>query len=230
MPSKNRCKRIPRSTGVTIFLAVLITGALALLLPAASVLMALRDTTANEITGILGGSTRQTVTIDGDPARFDPVASLNQVMSLAGPGARLEVLRTAGVRRDGTLDLTAAYSPAPSATYELHRDAPAPKNAPPVGAGGSADGRWYQSLRIEAAKPGRRRRATLLVRQQRTRPRCGRRVRQTRPAPCAATGVRLRPAVGCGHCARRAERCGRADPLRCARLHIQHSWNFQPPL
>lgn len=81
-------------------------------------------------------------------------------MSLAGPGARLELLRAAGVRRDGTLDLTAAYSPAPSATYELHRDAPAPKTAPPVGAGGSTDGRWYQSLRVEASKPGRRRQVT----------------------------------------------------------------------
>lgn len=103
---------------------------------------------------------RQTAVIDGDPARFDPVAGLNQVMGLAGPGARLELLRASGVRRDGTIDLTAAWSPAPYAAYELHRDAPAPKTAPPLGAGGSADGRWYQSLRVEAAKPGRRRQVT----------------------------------------------------------------------
>lgn len=155
MPSRD--KRIPRCAGVTILWAVLAAGALAFLLPAASVLMALRDTTANEITGIPGGPTWQTVTIDGDPARFDPVAGLDQIMSLAGPGARLELLRAAGVRRNGTLDLTAAYSPAPSATYELHRDAPAPKTAPPVGAGGSTDSRWYQSLRVDALNPGKRR-------------------------------------------------------------------------
>lgn len=103
---------------------------------------------------------RQTVIIDGDPAHFDPVAGLKQVMSVAGSGAHLERLRATGVRRDGTIDLTAAYSPAPSAAYELHRNAPAPKIAPPPGAGGSADGRWYQSLRAEASKPGRRRQVT----------------------------------------------------------------------
>lgn len=121
------------------------------------------------VAGVLGavllidgwiGAAEQTVAIEGDPARFDPVAGLPQVMTVAGATARLERIHAAGVRRDGTLDLTAGYVPAPRATYSLYRDAPPPDPAPPVGAGGSLDGRWYQSLRIEAYRPGQRRQVT----------------------------------------------------------------------
>jgi hypothetical protein len=140
--------------------AALAAGAVGLLLLATPVMKILRDVTANEMAATPDASTRQTVAIDGDPARFDPVTAFDQVMSLAGSGARLEQLRSTRVRRDGTIDLTADYFPAPSATYDLHRDAAAPKTAPPVGGGGSADGRWYQPLRAEASKPGRRRQVT----------------------------------------------------------------------
>jgi hypothetical protein len=67
----------PRSAGATILWVALVAGALALLLPAALALMSLRDITANGMSGTPGGSTRQTVTIGGDPARFDPIAGLN---------------------------------------------------------------------------------------------------------------------------------------------------------
>lgn len=109
------------------------------------------------------GAAEQTIAIEGDPARFDPVAGLPQVMAVAGAGARLESIQAAGVRRDGTLDLTARYTPAPRATYALFRDAAPPDPAPPVGAGGSLDGRWYQSLRIEAYRPGQRRQVTRIT-------------------------------------------------------------------
>lgn len=108
----------------------------------------------------LGSPERQTVAVAGDPARFDPVAAYRQISALAGPGARLESLRATGVRRDGTMDLTATYDQPPHATYELHREAPAPVPAPPVGAGGSIDGRWFQSLRVDAYRAGQERQVT----------------------------------------------------------------------
>jgi hypothetical protein len=107
-----------------------------------------------------GANARRTVEIAGDATRFDPVAGLDQAIALAGPGARLEGLRASGVRRDGTQDLTATYTPAPHATYSLYRDAPPPVPAPPLGAGGSADGRWYQSLIVQAYRPGQQRQVT----------------------------------------------------------------------
>lgn len=130
------------------------------------------------VAGVLGalllvdgwmGAAEQTIAIEGDPARFDPVAGLPQVMRVAGAGARLERIHAAGVRRDGTLDLTAGYTPAPRATYSLVRDAQPPDPAPPIGAGGSLDGRWYQSLRIEAYRPGQRRQVTRISGNSRVR-------------------------------------------------------------
>jgi hypothetical protein len=113
-----------------------------------------------DLAEMAGAPERESARIAGDPARFDPVAGLGQALALAGPGARLERLDAYGVRRDGTLDLTAGYTPAPRATYQLHRPAPAPDPAPPVGAGGSAVGHWYQAIRVEAYRPGQRRQVT----------------------------------------------------------------------
>ena len=112
------------------------------------------------LAGAAGGDTRKTAAVAGDASRFDPVAALDQVLALAGPGARLEQLSTSGVRSDGTLDLTATYTPAPRASYTLHREVPAPADAPPLGAGGSRDGRWYQALRVDAYRPGQMRQVT----------------------------------------------------------------------
>ena len=113
-----------------------------------------------DLAEMAGAPEREGAEIAGDPARFDPVAGLGQALALAGPGARLERLDAYGVRRDGTLDLTARYTPAPRVTYQLHRPAPAPDPAPPVGAGGSQDGNWYQAIRVEAYRPGQRRQVT----------------------------------------------------------------------
>lgn len=116
--------------------------------------------TIGDLTAAAGAPARQTVEIEGDPARFDAVAGLAQALALAGPGARLESFRASGVRRDGTLDLTARYTPAPLASYALHRPAAAPDPAPPLGAGGSPDGRWYQAVRVDAYRPGQQRQVT----------------------------------------------------------------------
>ncbi len=112
------------------------------------------------LSGAPDASMQDTRDVPGDPTRFDPMAGLDEVLAWGGPEARLERIYVSGVRRDGTLDLTADFSRAPSVTYELHRTVEAPDPAPPVGAGGSADGRWFQSLRIEAIKPGKRRQTT----------------------------------------------------------------------
>lgn len=113
-----------------------------------------------DLAKMAGAPERKGAEIVGDPASFDPVAGLDQALALAGPGAQLEELAAYGVRRDGTLDLTARYTPAPRASYRLHRPAPAPDPAPPVGAGGSPDGNWYQAIRVDAYRPGQRRQVT----------------------------------------------------------------------
>jgi hypothetical protein len=93
----------------------------------------------------------------GDPRRFDPVASLADVTRYAGAHARLTGLRAMFVRRDGTLDLKADYRPAPYVDYRFRREVAAPADAPPLGAGGSADGRWHEAIQVEVARPWRMR-------------------------------------------------------------------------
>jgi hypothetical protein len=88
------------------------------------------------------------------------MAGLDQVMALAPADARLESVHATGVRSDGTMDLMASDSPAPRAVYTFHREVPAPKDAAPIGAGGSIDGRWFETLHIEAYQPGKRRQVT----------------------------------------------------------------------
>jgi hypothetical protein len=67
-------------------------------------------------------------------------------------------IRLSGVRSDGTLDLTATYTPAPRADYSFQRKLSAPPaNAPPIGAGGSATGEWYEPIEVGVYKPGQRR-------------------------------------------------------------------------
>jgi hypothetical protein len=93
-----------------------------------------------------------------DPARFDPFAGLAQARAFAGEQAELVGLEASGVRADGTMDLLATYTPAPSAEYRFRRRlAAAPPNAPPVGAGGSASGVWYEPVIIKVYQPGQRR-------------------------------------------------------------------------
>lgn len=96
-----------------------------------------------------------------DLSRFDPVAGLALATDMAGPDAQLVSVRLAGVRRDGTMDVLATYRPAPDAEYRFgQRLAKPPPNAPPIGAGGSAKGIWYEPVVVRIAMPGQQRRIT----------------------------------------------------------------------
>lgn len=94
-----------------------------------------------------------------DPKRYDPFGYYAQVHDFAGTDAALVKIRLTGVRSDGTLDLTATYTPAPRAAYLFQRKLSAPPpSAPPIGAGGSATGDWYEPIEVEVYRPGQRRR------------------------------------------------------------------------
>lgn len=94
-----------------------------------------------------------TVPPPGEPGRFDPVAGYAQVAAFAGADARLLSIDARFVRSDGTLDLEADYRPSPNVQYRFLREVPAPANAPPVGAGGNADGRWYEQVQVDVSRP-----------------------------------------------------------------------------
>jgi hypothetical protein len=97
--------------------------------------------------------------LDGaDPGNYAPLVYYPQIKNLAGPDAELVQIRLTGVRSDGTLDLNATYTPAPRAEYTFQRRlSQPPPNAPPIGAGGSATGAWFEPIEIEVARPGQRR-------------------------------------------------------------------------
>jgi hypothetical protein len=96
-----------------------------------------------------------------DPRRYEAYASYPQARAYAGDGADLVSLRVFGARGDGTLDLTATYTPQPNAEYKfVRRLAQPPPNAPPVGAGGSVKGDWYETITVRVYEPGQRRRIT----------------------------------------------------------------------
>jgi len=98
--------------------------------------------------------------IAGNPATFDPIASIPDVTAKAGSGATLVKLEIRSIRSDGTMDLTASYSPPPTAQYEFQRKlskAPEGKTEPPIGAGRGVDDVWVEEVRIDVVKPGQRR-------------------------------------------------------------------------
>ncbi|HVO41555.1 MAG TPA: hypothetical protein VMT34_02975 [Aggregatilineales bacterium] len=118
----------------------------------------------NALNGIIGGITGvqvpQTRALPGSAGAFDPVASFAAVSAFAGSDAQLTSISAANVRSDGTLDLNATYSPAPRVDYEFVHEVPRPADAPPVGAGGTGTGPWYEPVTIEVYQPGARRHVT----------------------------------------------------------------------
>lgn len=100
--------------------------------------------------------------VPGDPRRFDPIAALPEVQEYAGEGALLYAIDANYVRRDGTLDLNAEYSPKPYVDFEFYREVPRPADAPPVGAGGSVEDKWYERVTIRAYEPGQWRQVTTI--------------------------------------------------------------------
>jgi hypothetical protein len=100
-----------------------------------------------------GGGNVDTREVPGNAASFDPVAALPGVADYAGTGAQLLSINAYYVRSDGTMDLTVdTYHP--YVEYNFVREVPAPADAPPVGAGGSFSGKWYEPVEIKASKPG----------------------------------------------------------------------------
>ena len=110
------------------------------------------------LTGVRGPETRK---ITGDTSKFDPFAAYGEVSDFAGDNAKLIEISVNYVRADGTMDLTATYSPAPSVDYKFAREVPRPSDAPPVGVAGSTNGPWYEPVTIRAFQPGQRRRTSI---------------------------------------------------------------------
>ena len=103
----------------------------------------------NEVLGL------STTALPGDANAYNPFAALAAVTAFAGDGAQLAEIQAMQVRSDGTQDLNADYDPPrPSTTYEFYREIPRPADAPPVGAGGTTDGPWYEPVTIDAYRPG----------------------------------------------------------------------------
>jgi hypothetical protein len=103
---------------------------------------------------ITGGGNADTRPVPGDPRNFDPVAALPGVTDYAGKNSHLVSIRAYYVRSDGTLDLNASnYNPYVEYKFYRELDAP-PPDAPPVGAGGTVNGKWYEPVDITAYQPG----------------------------------------------------------------------------
>lgn len=117
----------------------------------------LLNTVFSTVTGI---ETIETQPVPGDASRFDPITALPGVTAFAGAGAQLVALEAWYVRADGTLELTATYSPSPRVTYTFAREVPRPADAPPPGVGGANAGPWYETITIEAYQPGQWRTVT----------------------------------------------------------------------
>lgn len=98
--------------------------------------------------------TEHTARIPGNAIHFDPISSYVSVHAHAGSDAKLTKIEATSVRSDGTLDLMAEYIPSPRVTYTFYRVLDqAPPDAPPIGAGGGTDGRWYEPLNVQVYKP-----------------------------------------------------------------------------
>ncbi|MBE2184773.1 MAG: hypothetical protein IAE89_15190 [Anaerolineae bacterium] len=122
--------------------------------------MGLGDISAFVSTAVDAMRGPETVAIQGDASRFDPQAGLDQAAAFAGTGAQFAGLNAANVRSDGTMDLTATYSPGPRVSYSFLRPIEPPANAPPLGAAGNTGGQWYEPITIEAYRPGQTSRIT----------------------------------------------------------------------
>lgn len=104
---------------------------------------------------ISGFGNADTRPVPGDASRFDPIAALPDVKAYAGEGAQLISIEADYIRSDGTMELTADYTPAPNVEYKFAREVPRPADAPPVGAGGANRGSWYEPISVKAYQPGK---------------------------------------------------------------------------
>jgi hypothetical protein len=100
-----------------------------------------------------GGGMADTREVPGDATHFDPIANFAAIKEYAGEGAMLTSFDAYYVRSDGTLDLTATnYNPRVDLEFVVPSGPPA--DAPPIGAGGAADGKWFIPVDIDIYQPG----------------------------------------------------------------------------
>ena len=100
-----------------------------------------------------GGGNADTREVPGDATHFDPIANFAAIKEYAGEGAMLTSFDAYYVRSDGTLDLTATNY-YPRVTLEFVVPSGPPADAPPIGAGGATDGKWYIPVDIDIFQPG----------------------------------------------------------------------------
>jgi|GEM_PF-6234775 len=100
-----------------------------------------------------GEQTFGSIEVDQDVKNYDPVEGVDQAQSYAGEGAQLTHMLATFVRSDGTMDLTASYN-AKAQFYFVRELAEPPEDAPPIGAGGSLDNKWYEPVTVSVYQPG----------------------------------------------------------------------------
>jgi hypothetical protein len=96
--------------------------------------------------------------IIGDGSHFDPISTYPDIAKFAGDDLQLSSIHFYFVRSDGTLDLNAKYQPHVY-YYFFQRMDGRPADAPPVGAGGKLNEKWYQPVSVDIRarnRPGER--------------------------------------------------------------------------
>lgn len=102
----------------------------------------------------IGSTWEESFELKGDPTHFDPIAAVEEMRSHIDPNAKLSSIDISYVKSDGTMDLTVT-SYRPNTRYQFYRElSEPPKDAPPVGAGGTKDGKWYEPVDVDVFEPG----------------------------------------------------------------------------
>lgn len=107
---------------------------------------------------ISGGGNVDTRPVPGDATRFSPSAAYEEIRAYAGENAKLISISAYYVKSDGTMDLTEDYYP--RVDYKFAREVPRPADSPPVGAGGTVSGQWYEPIEIDVYEPNQWRRVS----------------------------------------------------------------------
>jgi len=102
----------------------------------------------------LGTMWEESFDLQGDPTHFDPIKAVGEMRLHIDPNAKLSSIDISYIRSDGTMDLT-VQTYRPNVNYQFYKElAEPPKDAPPVGAGGTADGKWYEPVDADVYEPG----------------------------------------------------------------------------
>lgn len=88
----------------------------------------------------------------GDASNFDPIVHFDAIQQHAGEDVKFVSMDVYYVRSDGTMDLYADYRPRAEFTFYRELSTP-PDGAPPIGAGGSVNDRWYEEVDVDIARP-----------------------------------------------------------------------------